>query len=69
MKEVDKDKDKEEEEEDHYLMQCCVGHTAWAPEGREGKSQAGPKVRQLEVRAQRAPRLLVGYKLWPENDD
>ena len=24
-------------------MHCCVGHTAWAPEGREGRSQAGPK--------------------------
>ena len=21
----------------------CVGHTAWAAEGREGRSQAGPK--------------------------
>ena len=29
-----------------------VGHTAWAPEGREGQSQ-------LEVGARRAPRLLV----------
>ena len=24
-------------------MQCCPGHMAWAPEGREGQSQAGPK--------------------------
>ena len=30
-------------------LHCCVGHTAWAPEGREGQSQAG----QLEVGAQR----------------
>ena len=22
---------------------CCVGHTAWGPEGREGCYQAGPK--------------------------
>ena len=37
----------------------CVGHTAWAPEGREGRSQAGPKGHQLEVGARRAPKLLV----------
>ena len=30
-------------------MDGGVGHTAWAPEGREGRSQAGPKGRQLEV--------------------
>ena len=30
-----------------------VGHTAWAPEGREGRSQAGPKGHKLE------PKLLV----------
>ena len=24
-------------------LHCCVGHTAWAPEGREGRYQAGPK--------------------------
>ena len=36
-----------------------VGHTAWAPVGREGRSQAGPKGRKLEVGARRAPRLLV----------
>ena len=29
-------------------MDGGVGHTAWAPEGREGRSQAGPKGRQLE---------------------
>ena len=28
---------------------------AWAPEGREGQSQAGPKGHQLEVGARRAP--------------
>ena len=44
----------EEEEEDkgllaHYLMHRCVGHTAWAPEGRKGQSQGGPKCRKLEV--------------------
>ena len=38
-----------------------MGHTAWAPEGREGRSQAGPKGRKLEVGARRAPKLLV---LW-----
>ena len=26
-----------------------VGHTAWAPEGREGRYQAGPKGRNHEV--------------------
>ena len=36
-----------------------MGHTAWAPEGRKGRSQAGPKGRDLEVGAQRASRLLV----------
>ena len=30
-------------------------------EGREGRSQAGPKGRKLEVGAQRAPKLLVIY--------
>ena len=37
----------------------CVGHPAWAPEGREGRSQAGPKGHQLEVEARRAPKLQV----------
>ena len=40
-----------------------MGHTAWAPEGREGRHQAGPKGRSLEVRARRAPRLIVLYNL------
>ena len=40
-------------------MDGGVGHTAWAPEGREGRSQAGPKGRQLEVGPRRGPRLLV----------
>ena len=40
---------------------CCVGHTAWAPEGREWHYEAGPKGRSLEVGARRAPRLLVLY--------
>ena len=39
----------------------CVGHTAWAPEGREGRSQGGPKGHTLEVGARRAPKLLVFY--------
>ena len=40
-------------------MDGGVGHTAAAPEGREGQSQAGPKGRQLEVGPRRGPRLLV----------
>ena len=39
-------------------MDRAVGHPAWAPEGREGRSQAGPKPRQLEVRLRRGSRLL-----------
>ena len=27
-----------------------MGHTAWAPEGREGRYQAGPKGRSLKSR-------------------
>ena len=30
-------------------MDGGMGHTAWGHEGREGRSQAGPKGRQLEV--------------------
>ena len=37
-------------------MHRCMGHTAWA---REGRSQGGPKCRKLEVGARRAPKLLV----------
>ena len=40
-------------------LHWCVGHTAWAPVGREGRSQAGPKGHWLEVGARRAPKLLV----------
>ena len=32
-----------------------MGHTAWAPEGREGRYQAGPKGRNLEVAPRRGP--------------
>ena len=32
-------------------LHCCVGHTAWAPEGREGRSQAGPKGQKPAQRA------------------
>ena len=46
-----------------------MGHTAWAPEGREGRSQAGPKGRKLEVGAWRAPRLLVVYILSMEQNE
>ena len=43
----------------------CVGHPAWAPEGREGRSQAGPKGHQLEVGARRAPKVLECiYFIW-----
>ena len=42
-------------------MDGGVGHTTWAPERREVRSQAGPKGRQLEVGPQRGPRLLVLY--------
>ena len=38
-------------------LQRCLGHMAWAPVGCEGRSQAGPMGRQLEVGAQRAPDL------------
>ena len=40
-------------------VRCYHYHTAWAPEGREGQSQAGPKGHKLEVGARRAPKLLV----------
>ena len=43
------------------VMVLACGHTAWAPEGREGRSQAGSKGRNLDVEARRAPRLLVSY--------
>ena len=46
----------------HYpiiALHCCVGHTAWAAEGREGRYEASPKGRKLEVWARRAPRLIV----------
>ena len=42
----------------HHLTHRCVGHTAWASKGRKGQSQAGLKGGQLEVGAQRSPRLL-----------
>ena len=32
-------------------MDGGVGHTAWAPEGREGRSQAGPKGQKPARRA------------------
>ena len=44
-------------------MHCCVGHTAWAPEGREERSQGGPKGRRVEVGARRAPKLQVDHNL------
>ena len=46
------------------LFWICVSHTAWAPKGHEGRSQAGPKGQQLEVGAQRVPKLLVFYIIY-----
>ena len=40
-------------------LHWCVGHTAWAPVGREGWSQGGPKGHQIEVGDRRAPKFLV----------
>ena len=34
-----------------HLMQTCVGHTGWAPEGCKGQVQAGLEDSQLEIRA------------------
>ena len=48
---------------DMHHGHICVGHTAWVPEGRKGRSQAGPKGRKLEVGAQRAAKLLV-FHIW-----
>ena len=53
--EVEDADNKEEDDDTIPSLHCCVGHTAWAPEGREGRSQAGPKGRQIEVGARRAP--------------
>ena len=36
---------------------------AFAPEGREGRSQAGPKGHQLEIGARRAPKLPVQIEI------
>ena len=33
------------------IFNIGVGHTAWAPEGREGRSQAGPKGQKPARRA------------------
>ena len=41
--EDDNNNDKEEEDKDNKGLHRCVGHTAWAPEGREGQSQADLK--------------------------
>ena len=43
--------------------QCCVGHTAWAPKGREGQSQADPKGPMPGVRPGVHPCLLPGVCL------
>ena len=34
--EEDDNNDKEEEDKDNKGLHRCMGHTAWAPEGREG---------------------------------
>ena len=56
---INRDDDHDDFSSNESKMHCCVGHTAWAPEGREGRYHAGPKGRNLEVEARRAPRLLV----------
>ena len=50
------EKNEEKNLKKKQFLQCtipslhwCMGHTAWAPEGREGRYQAGPKGRNLEV--------------------
>ena len=53
-KEDEEDKEENEEEDDDTIpsLHCCVGHTARAPEGREGRYQAGskgPKPRRLLI--------------------
>ena len=49
LEEEDNKEDEEEDDDTIPSLHCCVGHTAWAPEGREGCYQAGPKGRTLEV--------------------
>ena len=44
-------KKNEKNEKNASLMDEGVGHTAWAPEGREGRSQAGPKGQKAARRA------------------
>ena len=43
----------------------CMGHTAWAPEGRERRSQEPGRASSQKSGPGGAPRLLVEYK----NDD
>ena len=38
-----KDNKDQDKGQGHYLMHRCMGHTAWAPVGHEGRSQAGQK--------------------------
>ena len=47
------------------LSHHCTDAWVTRPEGREGRYQAGPKGRNLEVGARRAPRLLV-YNILPQ---
>ena len=42
-----------------WLLHHSFASTAWAPEGREGRSQAGPKGCKLEVGPQRSLWLLL----------
>ena len=44
----------------HYLMQRCLGHTAWAPKGR---SQAGPNCPRLPV-LHNVKTTLATNKIW-----
>ena len=55
MKKKEKWKKNEKNEVLARVMVLACGHTAWAPEGREGRCQAGPKGPKLEVGVQRTP--------------
>ena len=47
-------------------MHCCVGHTARAAKGREGRCQAGPKGCYLEVGPCRAPKTSIFFNILME---
>ena len=62
----DKEEDDDDDEDKDDLMHCCVGHTAWAPEGRKWRSQAGSKIRQLEVGHNGPQDFYCNHNLWGE---